>query len=89
MDYDRDLSAIESLARESGIPKKVVAEIYSAERAKLDDTAKIKMYLGVLTSRRVRNILASYNDAGRGTPGTPNAHSSAARSQFPVRAAAS
>jgi hypothetical protein len=42
---------IESLARETDMPVELVHEIYNAERAKLEETARIKTYVPVLVHR--------------------------------------
>lgn len=45
---DRE-SDIESLAHETNLPVATVHEIYDVERTKLDQVAKIKTYVAVLT----------------------------------------
>jgi hypothetical protein len=48
---------IESLARETDMPVELVHEIYNAERAKLEETARIKTYVPVLVHRHVKALL--------------------------------
>jgi Protein of unknown function (DUF3562) len=48
---------IELLARETHMPRELVAEIYSSERAKLERTARIKTYVPVLIHRHVKALL--------------------------------
>jgi hypothetical protein len=48
---------IESLARETRVPRDLVARLYSSERAKLERTARIKTYVPVLTRRHVKALL--------------------------------
>jgi hypothetical protein len=52
-------SEIELLAKKSDIPLDTVAQIYRAEHAKLEQTARIKTFLPVLAHRRVKEILRS------------------------------
>lgn len=58
---DVDASGVQrsaaTLARQANIPIERVAEIYAAERAKLEQTARVKNFLGVLATRRTRSIL--------------------------------
>jgi hypothetical protein len=51
---------IESLARETRMPRELVAKLYSTERAKLERTARIKTYVPVLTHRQVKALLREY-----------------------------
>jgi hypothetical protein len=53
-DADRE---IELLARETHMPRNLVATIYSSERTKLERTARIKTYVPVLIRRRVKAVL--------------------------------
>lgn len=48
---------IETLARETHSPLQLVEKIYTAERAKLEKTARIKTYVPVLTHRHVKQLL--------------------------------
>jgi hypothetical protein len=50
-------SDIETLARDTDTPVAIVQEIYEAEHAKLDRTARIKTFISVLTHRRVKELL--------------------------------
>jgi hypothetical protein len=50
-------SDIERLARETAVPIETVHEIYEIEHAKLATEARIKTYVGVLTRRRVKDLL--------------------------------
>ncbi len=48
---------IESLARETRMPRELVASLYASERAKLERTARIKTYVSVLIHRHVKALL--------------------------------
>jgi hypothetical protein len=48
---------IESLARESDTPVELVQAIYASERAKLEQTARIKIYVPLLIYRHVKGLL--------------------------------
>lgn len=50
-------SEIELLARETDMPRELVARVYTRERAKLEGTARIKTYVPVLTHRHVKELL--------------------------------
>jgi Protein of unknown function (DUF3562) len=50
-------SEIELLARETDSPVTLVEKIYTAERAKLEKSARIKTYVPVLTHRHVKQLL--------------------------------
>jgi hypothetical protein len=50
-------SEIELLARETDSPLPLVEKIYTAERAKLEKSARIKTYVPVLTHRHVKQLL--------------------------------
>jgi len=54
---DSRQSEIERLARETAVPIETVHEIYETEHAKLIAHARIKTYVGVLTRRRVKELL--------------------------------
>lgn len=51
---------IELLARETRMPRELVAKVYSRERAKLERTARIKTYVPVLTHRQVKALLRGH-----------------------------
>jgi hypothetical protein len=48
---------IELLAHETDMPRDLVANLYSRERAKLERTARIKTYVPVLIHRHVKALL--------------------------------
>jgi hypothetical protein len=48
---------IELLARETRMPRELVATLYISERAKLERTARIKTYVPVLIHRHVKALL--------------------------------
>lgn len=50
-------SEIELLARETDMPRELVARVYTRERAKLEGTARIKTYVPVLIHRHVKELL--------------------------------
>jgi Protein of unknown function (DUF3562) len=54
---------IELLARETQMPRELVAKIYSSERAKLERTARIKTYVPVLIHRHVKALLREQHRA--------------------------
>jgi hypothetical protein len=54
-----EASDIESLARETNMPLAAVQGIYKVERARLDQVAKIKIYIPMLIRRRVKDLLRS------------------------------
>jgi hypothetical protein len=54
---DSRQSDIERLACETNVPIEAVHEIYEIEHAKLATEARIKTYVGVLTRRRVKDLL--------------------------------
>jgi hypothetical protein len=56
---DSRQSDIERLARETAVPIETVHEIYEMEHAKLETQARIKTFVGVLTRRRVKDLLQS------------------------------
>jgi hypothetical protein len=51
------IAEIETLARETEMPVELVQRIYVSERAKLERTARIKIYLPVLVHRHVKELL--------------------------------
>jgi hypothetical protein len=50
-------AAIEALARETDMPVAIVKEIYVTQHRQLEKDARVKTYLSVLTSSRVKHIL--------------------------------
>ena len=48
---------IELLARETRMPRDLVAKLYTNARAKLERTARIKTYIPVLIHRQVKAML--------------------------------
>ena len=54
---------IELLARETHMPRELVATIYTSERAKLEQTARIKTYVPVLIHRHVKALLREQHRA--------------------------
>jgi Protein of unknown function (DUF3562) len=58
-----DTAEIEILARETDMPFKLVEEIYSCERARLERTARIKTYVPVLIHRQVKALLREHRSA--------------------------
>jgi hypothetical protein len=56
-------SEIELLARETDTPVEIVHEIYTIERAKLDQAARIKTYVPVLIHRHVKELLQTRRSA--------------------------
>lgn len=54
---------IELLARETRMPRDLVARLYVSERAKLERTARIKTYVPVLINRRVKALLREQHSA--------------------------
>jgi hypothetical protein len=48
---------IELLARETSMPRDLVARLYTSVRAKLERTARIKTYVPVLIHRQVKALL--------------------------------
>jgi hypothetical protein len=57
-DQRRELDVeIDVLTEETRSPRVLVEALYVRERAKLERTAKIKTYVGVLTRRRVKALL--------------------------------
>lgn len=49
--------AIHDLSRESGLPERVITEIYEQNLSYLKKTARVKEYLLVLTRRMVKESL--------------------------------
>jgi Protein of unknown function (DUF3562) len=56
-------SEIELLARETDLPRDLVARVYTRERAKLEGNARIKTYVPVLTHRHVKELLLEQHRA--------------------------
>jgi hypothetical protein len=56
-------SAIELLARQTDTPVETVFKIYSVERAKLEEVARIKAYIPGLIHRRVKELLQTQGTA--------------------------
>jgi hypothetical protein len=54
---------IELLARETRMPRELVARLYTSERAKLERTSRIKTYVPVLTHRHVKALLREQHRA--------------------------
>jgi hypothetical protein len=54
---------IELLARETHMPRDLVAKLYTRERAKLERTARIKTYVPVLIHRHVKALLREQHRA--------------------------
>lgn len=57
-----DRSIAEALARETNKPIDQVAEIYARESAALEQTARVKNFIGVIATRRTRLILGASGD---------------------------
>jgi hypothetical protein len=51
---------IKDLARETDTPVEVVQDMYISERAKLEQTARIKTYVPVLIHRQVKALLRQH-----------------------------
>jgi len=54
---------IERLARETRMPRELVARLYTSVRAKLERTARIKTYVPVLIHRHVKALLREQQHA--------------------------
>jgi hypothetical protein len=54
---------IELLARETRMPRELVASLYTSVRAKLEKTARIKTYIPVLINRHVKALLREQHRA--------------------------
>jgi hypothetical protein len=50
-------ATIEAIARETDMPVAIVKEIYITQHTQLEKEARVKTYLPVLTSSRVKHIL--------------------------------
>jgi hypothetical protein len=53
-------AGIKNLARETDTPVELVQDIYISERAKLEQTARIKTYVPVLLRRQVKALLRQH-----------------------------
>jgi len=62
-ELSRQQSIIESLARETETPADIVESIYVIEHSKLERVARIKTFVPVLASRRVKRLLSDVRDA--------------------------
>ena len=58
-------ATIEALARETDMPVAIVKEIYITQHQQLEKDARVKTYLPVLTSSRVKHILNDRKSAQR------------------------
>ena len=54
---------IEQLARDTDTPLDKVEEIFAVEFSKLEEVARIKTYVSVFASRRVKTILHTHGEA--------------------------
>jgi Protein of unknown function (DUF3562) len=54
---------IESLARETRMPRDLVARLYTNARAQLERTARVKTYVPVLIHRQVKALLKEHHRA--------------------------
>jgi hypothetical protein len=62
--FDRPADTeIELLARETQVPREIVAKLYNSELTKLEQTARIKTYVPVLIHRRVKAMLCKRHHA--------------------------
>lgn len=50
-------ATIEAIARATGTPIDIVKEVYVTQHSQLEKEARVKTYLPVLTSSRVKHIL--------------------------------
>lgn len=57
-----DRSIAEAIARKTNTPIEQVAEIYARESAALEQTARVKNFIGVIATRRTRVILDARSD---------------------------
>ena len=57
---DRHLNAIRSLTEHSRLPFEVVEKMYRNELLLLEPTARVTRYLPVVTARRVRDRLRTF-----------------------------
>lgn len=66
-------ATIEALARETDMPVAIVKEIYMTQHTALERDARVKTYLPVLTSSRVKHILNARKASRRDAAGTASA----------------
>lgn len=62
-DPTRQQQVIEALAKETHAEVDHVRELYEVEHAKLTATARVKTFVGVITTRLVRNVLHRENNS--------------------------
>jgi len=65
-ELSRQQSIIDSLARETETPADIVKDIYVVEHSKLERVARIKTFVPVLASRRVKRLLSHVRDSDDG-----------------------
>jgi hypothetical protein len=58
-----DRFAVESLAQEMSAEPALVSELYERELTQLESSAKVRGFLSVLTSRKVRMLLHAHRSA--------------------------
>jgi len=61
-------ATIEALARETDMPIAIVKEIYITQHTQLEKDARVKTYLPVLTSSRVKHILNARKASAKKSP---------------------
>ena len=66
-------AAIEALARETNMPIAIVKEVYVTQHTQLEKNARVKTYLPILTSSRVKHILNARKAKGLKDPQTATA----------------
>jgi hypothetical protein len=71
-------ATIEAIARETDMPVAIVKEIYVTQHRQLEKEARVKTYLPVLTSSRVKHILNERKLNERKQTGQPDLHVTAA-----------
>lgn len=54
--------AIDSLAEEAQLPVQIIAQLYNAERVKLEAGARITSFISILAIRNVRKLLRRSGD---------------------------
>jgi len=69
---DQD-ATIEALARETDMPIAIVKEVYVTQHTQLEKNARVKMYLPILISSKVKHILNQRKAIGRKTQQTATA----------------
>ncbi len=65
---DAHRNAVIGLAAEAHVPVELVAEAYRFELTELERTARIRQFLPVLATRRVRRKLRTYQNAAKSFP---------------------